>query len=182
MLFHPLSERNVVRNISRFLSLDTGCRGHPCRRRCGTHRGFHVNRSAVRSPSPRATNLRRQRAITLALLPTSARIPAPTIHDSGSPTCRTLRGITLRKTFSGKCFLTSSEISWLSRFRESNIVSTRPSSSSAGPQRRLDLVDRAEEGAQTFERVVLALHRHQHRICGDERVQGENPERRWRIN
>src|SRR5271156_6384531 len=32
------------------LSLNTGCRGHPCRRRCGTHRGFHIQ--LVLSPSP----------------------------------------------------------------------------------------------------------------------------------
>src|ERR1700678_1243436 len=31
----------------------TGCRGHPCRRRCGTHRGFHIQSSVSSSPDRR---------------------------------------------------------------------------------------------------------------------------------
>ena len=50
------------------------------------------------------------------------------------------------------------------------------------PQRCLDLVDRAEERVQTFERVVLALHRHQHGIRRDERIQCENSKRRRRVD
>src|SRR5208282_20688 len=45
---------------------------------------------------------------------------------------RTLRGITLAKTLSGKCRRTSLAISCESRLRESNIVSTSPSISSDG--------------------------------------------------
>src|SRR5579862_33172 len=39
-------ERKVVLDILRFPF--TGCRGHPCRRKRETHRGFHYNYSAMR--------------------------------------------------------------------------------------------------------------------------------------
>src|ERR1700722_4949793 len=39
---HPF--RSVLRNQRRSLAfLSTGCRGHPCRRKRETHRGFHYN-------------------------------------------------------------------------------------------------------------------------------------------
>src|SRR5882762_9615614 len=47
------------------------------------------------------------------------------------------------------------------------------------PKRRLDFVDRAEQRAEPLERVVLALHRNQHRIRRDESIQSENS-KRWR--
>src|SRR5712672_1044574 len=47
------------------------------------------------------------------------------------------------------------------------------------PQRRTDFVDRAEQRAKPLERVVLALHRNQHRIRRDESIQSENP-KLWR--
>src|ERR1700681_4102830 len=49
------------------------------------------------------------------------------------------------------------------------------------PQRRTDFVDRAEQRAEPFQRVVLALHRNQYRISCDQSIEGENPKRRRRV-
>src|SRR5260370_23713032 len=51
-----------------------------------------------------------------------------------------------------------------------------------GSERRLDLVNGAEQRAQPLERVVFALHRHQHRIRRNQRIESENPKRRWRVD
>src|ERR1700676_3800547 len=49
-------------------------------------------------------------------------------------------------------------------------------------QRILDLVDRTEQRAEPLERVVLALHRNQHRIRRDQGIKSKNPKRGWRVD
>ncbi len=52
----------------------------------------------------------------------------------------------------------------------------------AGVQRLGHQADRALQVRQALERVVLALHRHQHRVGGGERVQGQQAQRRRRVD
>jgi hypothetical protein len=55
---------------------------------------------------------------------------------------------------------------------------TMPSTFSRGLSDSLDHPDRAGQRAQPLEREVLGLHRDQHRIGGDQRVERQQPERR----
>ena len=48
--------------------------------------------------------------------------------------------------------------------------------------RRLDLLDGADQRRQPFERVVLALHRDQHALRRDQRVQREHVQRRRAVD
>ena len=50
-----------------------------------------------------------------------------------------------------------------------------------GVQRLADQPDRALQVRQPLERVVLALHRHQHRVGGGQRVQRQQAQRRRRV-
>src|SRR5260370_18186070 len=49
-------------------------------------------------------------------------------------------------------------------------------------ERRAHPLYRPEQRAQSFERVVLALHRDYYRVGRDQRVEREQPERRWRVD
>src|SRR5438128_349261 len=51
-----------------------------------------------------------------------------------------------------------------------------------GLERRLDQVDGAQERSEPFQRVVLALQRHQDAVGGDERVDGQEPQRRRAVD
>ena len=57
-----------------------------------------------------------------------------------------------------------------------------PSISRLGIHRGLDLLDGADQRRQPLERVVLALHRDEHALRGDQRVQREHVQRRRAVD
>ena len=95
----------------------------------------------------------------------------------GASPSRTLRGMTVRNTFSLKNSRTSVATCWPRFVRSSNIVSSTPSISSSGLSDGAHAPHRADEIGKPFEREVLAVQRNQHGVGGDERVQREQAER-----
>ena len=70
----------------------------------------------------------------------------------------------------------------MSVLRGSYIVRTSASISMLGIEVLLHLAKRADQIGQAFERVVLALHRDDHRIGGGEAVHREHVERRRAVD
>ena len=95
----------------------------------------------------------------------------------GASPSRTLRGMTVRKTFSlkkladvGRDLL--AQIRALVEHREQHAFDVE-----SGVERGADAAHRADEIGETFEREVLAVQRNQHGVGGDERVEREQAER-----
>ena len=100
----------------------------------------------------------------------------------GASPSRTLRGMTVRNTFSLKNWRTSPATCWPRFVRSSNIVSSTPSMSSDGLSADSHAAHRADEIGEPLEREILAVKRNQHRVGGDERIQRQQPERRRTID
>ena len=100
----------------------------------------------------------------------------------GASPRRTLRGMTVRNTFSLKNRELRSPPAGPRFVRSSYIVSSTPSMSSAGLSARAHAAHRADEIGEAFEREVLAVQRNQHGVGGDERVEREQPERRRAVD
>ena len=94
----------------------------------------------------------------------------------GASARRTLRGTTASKTRSPKWRRTSAATSAASRVRPSTIVRSIPASASFGFSRVAHELDRVQELRQALERVVLALHRHEHAVGRREGVHGQRPQ------
>ena len=94
-----------------------------------------------------------------------------------SPT-RTLRGITVSKTRSGKCSRTSRSTSR----REARAPVVHRQQHARDGQARVELAldqrERVEQPGEALEREVLGLHRDDHAVGRDERVDRQRPERR----
>ena len=95
----------------------------------------------------------------------------------GASPSRTLRGMTVSKTSSGKCSRTSRSTSRASRVRPSCIVRIIPATVSRGLSSRWISDERVEQLRQALEGEVLGLHRHDHAVGRDERVDRERAER-----
>ena len=96
----------------------------------------------------------------------------------GASPSRTLRGITVSKTSSGKCWRTSRSTSWASLVRA--VVHRQQHPGDGQPRVELALDERqgVEQAGEALEREVLGLDRHDHPVGGDERVDGQRAERR----
>ena len=100
----------------------------------------------------------------------------------GASPRRTLRGMTVRKTFSlkncahvGRDLL--SEIRALVEHREQHAFDVE-----RRVERGADAAHRADEIGEPFEREVLAVQRNQHGVGGDERVERQQAERRRAVD
>ena len=96
----------------------------------------------------------------------------------GASPMRTLRGMTVSKTSSGKCCAHLA----LDVLREARAAVVHRQDHPGDAQPRVELAldepERVEQAGQALEREVLGLHRHDHLVGRDERVDGERPERR----
>ena len=100
----------------------------------------------------------------------------------GASPRRTLRGITVRKTFSlkncahvGRDLLP--EVRPLVEHRQQHAFDVE-----RRVERRAHAAHRADEIGQPFEREVLAVQRNQHRVGGDQRVERQQAERRRAVD
>ena len=85
----------------------------------------------------------------------------------GASPRRTLRGITVRNTFSLKNCADVGDTCWPRLVRSSNIVSSTPSMSSRGLSAAANAAHRADEVGEALERRAPAVQRDQHRVSGD---------------
>ena len=95
----------------------------------------------------------------------------------GASPRRTLRGITVRNTFSLKNSRTSRrhllpQVRALVVHRQQHALDVE-----RGIERRADAAHRADEIGEPLEREVLAVERNEHGVGGDERVEREEAER-----
>ena len=100
----------------------------------------------------------------------------------GASPRRTLRGMTVRNTFSLKNWRTSvgdllSEIRALVEHRQQDAFDVE-----RRVERGADAAHRADEIGEPFEREVFAVQRNQHGVGGDERVQRQQAERRRTVD
>ena len=94
-----------------------------------------------------------------------------------SPT-RTLRGITVSKTSSGKCSRTSRSTSCAEARAPVVHRQQHPRDGQPRVELALDERERVEQAGEALEREVLGLHRHDHAVGGDQRVDRQRAERR----
>ena len=100
----------------------------------------------------------------------------------GASPRRTLRGITVRNTFSlkncadvGRDLL--AQVRPLVEHRQQHALDVE-----RRVERRANAAHRADEIGEAFEREVLAVERNQHRVGGDERVERQQAERRRAVD
>ena len=100
----------------------------------------------------------------------------------GASARRMLRGTTVRNTFSPKCIINCALTSVARLLRGSYMVRRMPSISSSAIGGRADLLDGRDQRRQALERVVLALHRDQHAVGCDQRIDRQHVERRRTVD
>ena len=100
----------------------------------------------------------------------------------GASPSRTLRGMTVSKTWS----LKNSRMSLRDLLAEIGALVVHRHQHARDVERRVergaDAAQRRDEIGEPFEREVLAVERNQHGVGGDERVEREQAERRRRVD
>jgi hypothetical protein len=95
----------------------------------------------------------------------------------GASASRMFRGIVVVHNPSPKYFFNSSATCCARLVRSSNMVSTTPSTASAGFSSTRDPLDCVEQLGHALQRKVLRLHRDEHPVRSDQRIQRKQIER-----
>ena len=155
-----------------------------CRRPIGYQRApppsFSELAGAGRQPArlPRAGSSRPRARGRRARRATPCRGTAPACRSDGASASRMLRGMMVRNTLSPKCMI-SCALTLRSRGCSAGRTSCAgcPRSRAPDSRRRGSARSCRQQRRQALERVVLALHRDQHAVRGDQRVDRQHVER-----